>query len=192
MLKNSPYRYGSVAISLHWLMAIFIIVLFFLGLWMRTLGYYDPWYQRAPSIHKSIGILMFFLLSVRALWRMSNCIPAADSCLSPAEIKLSLWTHRAFYIVLLVIMISGYLISTADGRSIDVFGWFSIPALISNIEGQEDIAGAIHYWLAIIVIALATLHATAALKHHLINKDSTLKKMLPKNSSNKNSFNKNS
>jgi cytochrome b561 len=75
-------------------------------------------------------------------------------------------------------MSSGYLISTADGRAIAVFDWFSVPALISDLPAQEDIAGLIHRWLAYLMMGLVLLHAAAALKHHFINKDNTLRKML--------------
>ena len=73
---------------------------------------------------------------------------------------------------------SGYLISTADGRAIDVFNWFAVPALGELIENQEDIAGDVHFYLAWILIVTASLHAIAALKHHFFNKDDTLKQML--------------
>ena len=75
------------------------------------------------------------------------------------------------------IMLSGYLISTADGRAIEVFSWFEVPATLSDIDGQEDIAGDIHEILAWTLIVLVALHALAALKHHFIDKDTTLKRM---------------
>jgi cytochrome b561 len=76
------------------------------------------------------------------------------------------------------VMISGYLISTADGRAISVFGWFEVPALITSIPDQEDIAGLIHEYLAWGLVIFSGLHALAALKHHFIDRDPTLKRML--------------
>jgi len=73
---------------------------------------------------------------------------------------------------------SGYMISTADGRPISVFNWFDIPALPALIEQQEDIAGEIHFISATTLITLSLLHAAAALKHHFIDKDNTLRRML--------------
>ena len=70
------------------------------------------------------------------------------------------------------------MISTADGRGIEVFNWFEVPALPALIEQQEDVAGLVHYWLATSLIVLAGVHALAALKHHFINKDKTLLRML--------------
>jgi cytochrome b561 len=79
---------------------------------------------------------------------------------------------------LLSLFISGYLISTADGRAIEVFNWVSVPALGELFENQEDVAGDIHFYLAWTLIGLAVVHALAALKHHFINKDDTMKQML--------------
>ena len=75
-------------------------------------------------------------------------------------------------------MVSGYLISTADDRAIEVFGWFEIPATLTSIENQEDIAGEFHFYLALTLISLASAHALAAIKHHLIDKDNTLRRMM--------------
>ena len=70
------------------------------------------------------------------------------------------------------------MISTADGRSIEVFSWFEVPALGSVIDNQEDIAGEVHKYLAYGLIGLVILHAIAALKHHIIDKDATLTRMI--------------
>jgi len=82
------------------------------------------------------------------------------------------------YALLTMLMLSGYLISTADGRGIPVFGLFSLPAGISGLPNQADIAGKLHEWLAFSLIALTILHLLAALKHHLVDRDQTLKRML--------------
>ena len=73
---------------------------------------------------------------------------------------------------------SGYLISTADGRPVDVFGWFELAATMQGIEGQEDIAGDVHFALAMVLLALIVLHLLAALRHHYVFKDDTLRRML--------------
>jgi cytochrome b561 len=75
-------------------------------------------------------------------------------------------------------MVSGYLISTADGRAIEVFAQFQIPALPWSIEQQEDLAGEVHESLAWILMGLVALHALAAVKHQLIDKDATLMRMI--------------
>ncbi len=80
--------------------------------------------------------------------------------------------------LLLALVASGYLISTADGRPVEVFGWFEVPATLHGIEGQEDAAGDIHFLLAMVLLGVVVLHALAALRHHLVLKDATLRRML--------------
>jgi cytochrome b561 len=175
-LLNTPERYGLVAIMLHWLIAITIIALFVLGLWMVELDYYDAWYRRAPALHKAIGIILFLAVLIRITWHWFSMRPHPIG--SGIEVTLARWVHRLLLTLPLLVMFSGYLISTADGSSVDVFSLFEVPAIISNLEGQEDIAGDVHLVLAIMLIVIASLHLLAALKHHFIDRDATLGRML--------------
>ncbi len=178
--SNTHDHYGLIAIVLHWITALAVTTLFFLGLWMTELDYYDSWYQRGPELHKGMGVLLFLLLLVRISWRGKN--PAPQPLGTHWEKRLARITHGLLYGLLLACMICGYLISTADGRPLEVFNWFSLPATLSNLPEQEDIAGEIHEILAYILIGLSSLHALAALKHHFYNRDRTLKRMLsPRN-----------
>ena len=176
--KNTSSRYGWFSMTLHWSMALAIIGMFALGVWMRGLSYYDPWYKDGPAIHKSIGILLFLMLITRVIWRNINIRPEDDPALKRWERITAHLTHFALYGLMFALMIAGYFISTADGRAIEVFNWFSVPATIYDLPEQEDIAGEIHEILAWSLIALASIHALAALKHHFINRDTTLLKML--------------
>lgn len=177
LLRNSDARWGVMAVGLHWSMALGILALFALGLWMTSLGYYDPWYKQGPNLHKSIGVLLLIVLLVRLAWRLFDHTPAPLQSHKAWEQKAAHGAHFILYVTLFTVMFSGYLISTADGRAISVFGMFEIPATITTIEKQEDIAGVVHLWLASILIATALGHALAALKHHFIDKDTTLKRM---------------
>ncbi len=176
-IKNRPERYGIPAVILHWLIAMLVAVLFPLGLYMTGLDYYHPWYQAAPWWHKSFGLLVAMLLVIRMIWRRITANPHPLPSHQPWEIRLSRSVHWLLYLLLLFTCISGYLISTADGRSIEFFAWIELPALISGIEQQEDIAGDIHFMLAVSIITLTVLHITGALKHHFIDRDETLKRI---------------
>lgn len=178
MLRNTPTGYGLIAIALHWLVALAVIGLFTLGLWMTELDYYDAWYKRGPELHKGIGILLFLVLVLRLVWRRLDPMPQPEPTHAPWERRLARFTHTALYVLLFAVTMAGYLISTADGRPIDVFGVFSVPALISGLDNQEDIAGEIHELLAFGLVGLAALHAAAALKHHFVDRDRTLRRML--------------
>ena len=177
-LRNTPHGYGLVAIFLHWLVALTVIGLFTLGVWMTGLTYYDEWYKRGPAIHKSIGILLFLIMVGRVIWRAVNVTPEAEPAIGALQRRVANSVHGLLYVLLFALMISGYLISTADGKAIEVFGLFAVPATISGIPNMEDVSGKVHWYLALILISLAGLHAAASLKHHFIDRDRTLKKML--------------
>ncbi|MBW0146960.1 cytochrome b [Marinobacter arenosus] len=177
-IRNSSDRYGAVAISIHWLVAFAVIGLFALGYWMVDLSYYHDWYKRGPDIHRAVGILLFGLMLARMVWRTLNSGPGPLPNHSRWEVASAQAVHLLLYLLLFVAMVSGYLISTADGSSISVFGWFDVPSATGQIKGLEDTAGAVHYWSTWAIVVLAALHAGAALKHHLIDRDRTLQRML--------------
>lgn len=176
-LKNSSTGFGLIAISIHWVFALTIFGLFGLGLYMVELTYYDSLYRILPDWHRSIGILLGLLLVFRLVWRLLNPQPAAEGNNS-LEHTAAKAAHVLLYLLPAGLVISGYLITTADGSAVSVFGWFEVPALLEPQTGREDVAGDIHAFLAWSLIALAVLHAAAALKHHFIDRDSTLKRML--------------
>lgn len=176
-LRNSPSNYGAVSIALHWLVAVTVIGLFALGFWMVGLNYYSSWYRTAPDIHKSIGLLLLALMVVRVAWRFANHGPAPLASHGRVTRLATKAGHALLYVGLFGVMISGYLISTADGRPISVFGWLEVPALVTAIPDQEDVAGLIHEYLAWALIIFSGVHALAALKHHFIDRDATLKRM---------------
>jgi cytochrome b561 len=160
---------------LHWGFAIVILALFALGWWMVTLDYHSPFYNSAPYWHKAVGMVLLILLLPRLVWRLVNPKPSDDE-LSPFERRASALVHWGFYPLMLALLVSGYLIPTANGQPIDLFGLVSIPALVTG-EGQEDLAGWIHEILAYVTMGLAALHAAAALKHHFADRSSILTRM---------------
>lgn len=174
-VRDTATGYGVVSRGFHWLMALVIVAMFALGIWMVDLDYYSPYYHSAPDLHKSVGILLLIALALRFGWRLASIKPADDE-LTSFERTAARVVHWGFYPLLLALMVSGYLISTADGRPIDVFGLFSIPSPGEN-KGLEDTAGEVHAWLAYSVIVLAAVHAAAALKHHVIDRHRTLSRM---------------
>jgi len=176
MLRNTTTSYGWISIGLHWLMAVAIFAMFALGFWMTTLTYYDRWYHDAPDIHKAIGVLLLLLLVLRLLWRLYNTRP--DLMGADWEQMVALSVHRLHYVLMFTVLISGYLIPTAAGVGIDVFGLFTMPATLTFDQQQADWIGRIHQAAAWAMMGLAGLHAGAALKHHVIDKDTTLLRML--------------
>lgn len=176
--RNQSTHWGLIAVVLHWLVAVTVLGQFFFGWWMTGLSYYDYWYKEGPYIHKSVGLLLFAVWGLRLLWRRFDTVPAEHGQHAQWERSLAKLTHRLLYLLLLLIMVSGYLISTADGRGISLFGWFEVPAIVLNIENQEDVAGAVHWYTACLMMALVALHAGGAIKHQFIDRDGTLTRML--------------
>ena len=113
--------------------------MFVLGLWMVTLDYYSPYYRLAPDIHRSVGMLLLILLVVRFAWRLGNRQARRQRAVA-VRAPASRIVHWGFYPLLFALMASGYLISTADGRPIEVFDWFSVPALV-QAEGPGGYGG---------------------------------------------------
>jgi len=157
-------------------MAVVIFGMFGLGLWMVELNYYDSWYHDAPYLHKGVGMLLLFTLIFRLAWRLINIRP--DLMGETWEQFIALLVHRSHYLLLFGITITGYLIPTAESVGIDVFDLFTVPASFSFSKEEADLIGLIHLYIAWAVIALAAAHAGAALKHHFIDKDITLLRML--------------
>jgi len=177
-LRNTSSTYGAVHIVLHWLVAVSVVGLFALGLWMVELTYYDPWYNRAPAIHKAFGIVLVAVMVVRLVWRWSNGVPEPEPRVRRWETRAAHWVHVVLYLGVFAAVISGYLIATAKGDPVAVFDLFSVPATLHGLHRQEDVAGEFHTYIAYGLIGLAGLHAAAAVKHHLINRDATLLRML--------------
>lgn len=174
---NTPDAYGIISILLHWLTAILVLGLFGLGLYMTSLDYYHPWYRSAPAWHKGLGVLALTLAGVRLAWRLLSPPPHLLGT-RVWERRLAQGVHGLLYALLLALPLTGYLVATADGRPLDVLGWFEIPSVTGQIQHLEDTAGALHYALAWMLMALVGLHVLGAVKHHLIDRDATLMRML--------------
>ena len=176
MDSSAPDSYNLLARIFHWLSAVTVFGLFGLGLWMVDLNYYSSWYQTAPTWHKSVGILLALVTVSRVVWKTFSKAPEMVG--KPWEKRVATLAHLVMYALLFVLFTSGYLISTEDGRAISVFGWFDVPSMGKLFDNQADLAGQVLYWVAVSLIALVAVHAAAALKHHFIDEDNTLRKML--------------
>lgn len=179
MLKNTNRSFGLISRSLHWSMAILLTLLFAMGLYMTSLDYYDPLYHSLPWWHKGLGLIVFILLLVRTLWTAANPHPAPLTTHKPWEITLAYVIQRLFYILIFFIAVSGYFIATAKGKGIPFFNLFEIPAITTTLtEETADLVGNAHEIMAISLAVFVVLHALAALKHHFIDKDNTLRRMI--------------
>ncbi|QJQ94043.1 MULTISPECIES: cytochrome b [Halomonadaceae] len=176
MLRNTRQGWGLITILIHWVSALLIVGLFVLGWWMTGLGYFDSWYNLGPWWHRSLGVLLLIATLFRLFWRVIQPTPRAHG--GKIERVAAHAGHVALYVSLLVVLFSGYLISTASGRGISVFGWFEAPALIHGLRNQASVAGTVHWYAALTLMILAAGHVLAALKHHFIDRHDTLIRMI--------------
>lgn len=176
MIKNTENGYGIITILIHWLFAFSIIGMFGLGYWMIDLDYYSEYYKSAPNFHKSVGMILFFLLFFRIFWKAINISPKGIG--KNYEIALAKIGHYTMYLLMVIIFASGYFISTSDGRGIEIFNIFTIPSMGEFINNQESIMGKIHFYSTYTLIGFVFIHALAACRHHFYNKDETLKRII--------------
>jgi cytochrome b561 len=177
MLKNDAHRYGAISQSLHWLIACCLAGMLAMGFLMDEVsGELKPW---LIGVHKSIGMTLLFLVMVRFVWRLLNVSPSAPETLSPLMQKAAHLAHYVLYGVMVAMPISGWLMSSAFGRSVDYFGWFTIPDMIAKDRYVGMVMKESHEWIAFAMIGLVLAHAGAALYHHYVYKDNVLARMLP-------------
>jgi cytochrome b561 len=181
LLTSTGHRYGFVAITLHWTMAALLIALLMLGLYMVSLpdAGFDVRKINLILIHKQLGILALALAAARMAWRISNPLPALVSTIPDWQKFVARFVHLLFYALMFALPITGWLMSSAAGIPVSFFGLFSLPDYLSYDDYLFKSFIAIHKWLAYGLIFLVLLHAGAALGHHFVLKDETLKKMLP-------------
>jgi cytochrome b561 len=177
-LRNTKREYGSVAILLHWIMAVFIITLIALGLYMVDL---PKGLAKLKFIgwHKELGILVLGLAILRASWRLSNVTPLLLSYLPTWEAVSARLVHWTFYLLMIILPLTGWMMSSAAGLPVSFFGLFVLPDLVSPNAQGRILFQQIHIWLAYAMIGLIILHVAAAFKHHFINKDNIMRRMLP-------------
>ena len=178
MWRDGREHYGLVSISLHWTIALGMIGLVALGAWMVGLTYYDRWYNDSLALHKALGIVVLALAALKLGWRLAGRNPGFGPEVRPHERAAAMAMHWALNALLVLLPVTGYVISTSEGAGIDLFGLIELPALFAVSEGARDLAIDVHFYLAYGLLALVALHAGAALKHHLVDRGSTLRRML--------------
>lgn len=172
-------RYTPLARALHWLSALAILAVAVLGL---VLAYAAPAEEalkmRLYNIHESIGIALVPVTLLRLWWQRRNPPPPLPDGLAPALRLAAHATHAGLYAVLLLQPLVGLAATNAWGFPLAAFGLIPIPNLVAPDEGLAPLLSGAHTLLAFGLIALLAAHIGAALVHHLVWKDDTLRRML--------------
>jgi len=178
-LKNTSDKYGSITITIHWLMAIMIIMLIIVGFYMEGMPDGDgKW--KIYATHKAVGLIALALALFRWFWTLTNEKPEAISSWSDTEKTIGNTTKWLLMVMILVMPMSGVIMSLAGGHDIGFFGLFTIEAFAEKNETLGKIAHSLHGLGGGVIAVIIGLHILAAFKHHFIKKDATLKRILGK------------
>jgi cytochrome b561/polyisoprenoid-binding protein YceI len=177
-VRNTTQRWGAVSKLLHWSVVVLVITQFVLAglaedlpLGMAKLG--------LLARHKSIGITILALALLRLAWRSTQPVPALPPGLPPAQRWLAQGTHWLLYALLLAMPLSGWLMSSAKNYPVSWFGLVQLPDLVAPGDGLFTAMRRAHGYLAALILATALLHLLGALKHHFVDRDAVLRRMLP-------------
>ena len=178
MLKNTSERYGLVSKFLHWSIAAAMLGLIWLGWTMVDLTYYDPWYHKSLTLHRVLGLGLLGAAVVMLVWQRISRSPPLPATISRAQRVAAMAVHHLLFLMMLLLPVTGYLISTSAGQGIPVYGLFEVPVLVRVSESTRDLLIVIHYYCAYGTGVLAAVHAAAALKHQFVDRDGVLARML--------------
>ncbi|HSD61314.1 MAG TPA: cytochrome b [Burkholderiales bacterium] len=171
-------RYAPVAVFLHWAVALLIFCSFPVGLYMVDLKL-SPWKLRIYSYHKWIGVTVFLLVLARVAWRTGHAAPPLPASVPAWERHLAGSMHLLLYLLLFAIPLSGWLFSSAAGVQTVYFALLPLPDLVPKDKMLADLFRFIHMFLNYSFAGLVGLHAAAALKHHFLDRDTVLTRMVP-------------
>ena len=179
-IKNAMKKqhYTAIAKLFHWGMALLIAGLVVIGFVMTDMEL-SPEKLQYYSWHKWVGVSVFMLVWLRLLWRVMNPPPAYPDSMSPWMQRLAHAGHAMLYILMVIIPLSGWLLSSAKGVQTVWFGVLPLPDLIEKDKELGHLLREVHETLNYCMLFLLAGHIAAALKHHWINRDDILKRMLP-------------
>ena len=170
--------YTRTAITLHWLIALLIFAAFPLGLYMHDLPL-SPHKIRLYNYHKWIGVTVMMFAVIRLVWLATHRAPALPEHMAKWERGAARITHYALYVLIIVVPVSGWLLSSAKGFQTVWFGVLPLPDLVGKNKELGDTLHEVHETLNYLMLGIVVAHIGAALKHHFIERDGILARMVP-------------
>ncbi len=171
-------RYDRVAILMHWLVAVLIVAAFALGLVMVEIPGLTPTKLKYFSWHKWLGVTVLLLAALRLLWRLRHGAPRAIEM--PAwQRRMAELVHGLLYLLMFAVPLSGYFYSLAAGVPVVYLGVLPLPVLIDADPVLKPVLKEVHEVLVYTMLVFVLAHVAAAIKHHWIDRDGLLRRMLP-------------
>lgn len=174
-IGNTSQQWGWLSKTLHWLTAVLIFVQIPLGFYAESLKL-SPLKMDIFVWHKSLGMLVFLLLILRLLWRIKGTIPKTVGA-SLIQQYAAQAAHCLLYGLMVLLPISGWITSSAANIPIKLFWLIPLPALVGPDDALKSLAAEVHEISVFVLLAVLILHIGAALHHHLLLRDNTLKRM---------------
>jgi cytochrome b561 len=178
MSNRAAVAYTPTAKALHWTIVLLVTIQFVTALAMPDIGPHtqpDSWI----SLHFSFGVLIFAVMTARLVHRLMYPVPLEASQAPAWERFAALLAHRVFYLILLVGPLLGWASASAHRLNVSLFGLVMLPPIAAPKARWALVAGDVHATAMWVLLALVGLHAAAALYHHVVRHDGTLKRMLP-------------
>ncbi|MES2322437.1 MAG: cytochrome b [Pseudomonadota bacterium] len=172
-------RYTTVAIVFHWLIALMIVGSFTMGLVMTDIPGITPTKLKYYSWHKWAGVTILLLATLRLLWRLGHAAPPYPAQMPGWQKTAANALHALLYVLMFAVPLSGYLYTLSAGIPVVYFGLFQLPAIIDPNPALKPVLKAVHFWLNMTLAACVAGHVAAALKHHCIDRDGLIKRMMP-------------
>jgi len=179
-LPDSPARYSTVAIVLHWLLGAALVAIFVVGVYMVDLPF-SPQRIKLYNWHKWAGVSILLLSALRLVWRLTHPAPALPRKVAQAMPAWQHWvhhgTHGALYVLFFAVPLIGWAYSSAAGFSIVLFGLVPLPDWVGVDKALAEAIKPFHELSAFALMGLVLLHVAAALKHQFIDRDGLLDRM---------------
>lgn len=175
-----PARYSPAAVALHWLAAGLILFNLAFGLYLVDLPV-SPQKLKYFSWHKWVGVTVLAVSAARLAWRLGHRAPALPASMPAWERGAAHASHGLLYLLFFAVPLTGWLFSSAAGYPVVYLGIsaLTLPDLVDKSKELADVLKATHRWLNYAMAALIAMHAAAAIKHHLLDRDDVLSRMLP-------------
>jgi superoxide oxidase len=177
--RNTSEQYGALARWLHW---SFVALIAFQMIGAELIDAFprESFGRRfLLDTHESVGLAALLLVAARLAWKLANATPVGTG--PPWQQRLARTAHGALYLLLIVIPVVGYVVAAARGHDPALFG-LTVPSLVEKNRPLARAAKEIHEVLGWTLVALALAHAGAAIWHHVVLRDDTLRRMLPQRS----------
>lgn len=179
-LKSTHDSWSSVSKFFHWLIVILLLGQGVFGLVMGDIASSNEQRMQYMGLHKSFGFLILGLAVLRLGWRLYAGAPKPVAGTPSWQARVASVTHWLMYLLIFLIPISGWVMSSAaGGYNQSFFGLFEVPSLVAPDQAKREGAGEAHETLFWVLVLMTVVHAAAAVYHHMFKNDATLRRMLP-------------